>query len=80
MSTSRILVLGTRNRGKVAELAALLLPHGFQLQTLADLPQAIEIVEDGLTFADNAKKKAKRDARKQARQKAKMKDQKNTET
>ncbi|HZZ26814.1 MAG TPA: non-canonical purine NTP pyrophosphatase [Pirellulales bacterium] len=52
------LVLGTHNRKKGLELAELLEPWGFQLQTLADFPNAIEVVEDGETFAANAALKA----------------------
>lgn len=52
------LVLGTRNRKKGIELAELLAPHGLQVLTLADLPHACEVEEDGETFAANAAKKA----------------------
>jgi len=37
---SRLLVLGSRNRKKLGELAELLEPHGFELKTLADFPVA----------------------------------------
>lgn len=57
-----LLVLGTHNRKKGRELAELLAPHGIQLRTLADYPQAIEVVEDGTTFADNAGRKATQQA------------------
>jgi XTP/dITP diphosphohydrolase len=52
------LVLGTRNRKKGIELAELLEPRGIEVRTLAEFPDAIEIVEDGTTFAENAAKKA----------------------
>ena len=58
MTARRILVLGTRNRKKLAELAALLEPHGLLLKTLDDFAEAVEVVEDGQTFAENAAKKA----------------------
>jgi XTP/dITP diphosphohydrolase len=58
MNQPHLLVLGTRNRNKVTELAELLGPHGLELRTLADFSQAIDVVEDGQTFADNAAKKA----------------------
>jgi XTP/dITP diphosphohydrolase len=58
MSTPRILVLGTRNRNKLAELRPLLEPHGLVLRTLDDFPQSVEVIEDGQTFAENAAKKA----------------------
>jgi len=55
---SRLLVLGSRNRKKLGELAALLEPHGFVLKTLADFPEAIEVDETGDSFAANARLKA----------------------
>jgi XTP/dITP diphosphohydrolase len=51
---SPTLVLGTRNRKKLAELVELLEPHGFVLKTLADFPSAIEVEETGDSFAANA--------------------------
>jgi XTP/dITP diphosphohydrolase len=57
------LVLGTRNRKKGEELAELLGPCGFELVTLADLHEAIEIEETGETFAANAALKACEQAR-----------------
>jgi XTP/dITP diphosphohydrolase len=59
---SRLLVLGTRNRKKALELIDLLAPHGIELRTLADIPEAIEVAEDGETFAQNAAHKAVRQA------------------
>src|SRR5438105_15184714 len=55
---SRFLVLGSRNRKKLGELAELLQPHGLALKTLADLPNSIAVEETGETFADNARLKA----------------------
>jgi XTP/dITP diphosphohydrolase len=52
------ITLGTNNRKKGIELAALLKPHGFEVRTLADLPTRYDVVEDGNTFAENATKKA----------------------
>jgi XTP/dITP diphosphohydrolase len=52
------LVLGTHNRKKGLELAELLEPHGFDLITLADVPESIEVAETGETFAANAALKA----------------------
>ena len=60
---SRLLVLGSRNRKKLAELAELLTPHGFELKTLADFPAAIEVEESGDSFAANARLKATVQAR-----------------
>jgi XTP/dITP diphosphohydrolase len=52
------LLIGTGNRAKGAELAELLEPHGFCVQTLVDVAAPLEVVEDGDTFAANACKKA----------------------
>src|ERR1051325_9102569 len=57
------LVLGTNNRKKGLELADLLAPEGFELITLADLPNSIEVEETGETFAANAALKACEQAR-----------------
>lgn len=61
-SPAPLLVLGTGNRKKAIELAGLIEPLGIQLKTLADFPNAIEVVEDGTTFAENAFKKAQQQA------------------
>ena len=52
------LVIATRNRGKCAELAELLQLPGVALRSLRDYPRAPRVVEDGATFAANARKKA----------------------
>lgn len=57
------LVLGTANRKKGIELVDLLVPLGLRLETLADYPQAISVVEDGDSFAANAALKAQQQAR-----------------
>lgn len=57
-----MLVLGTHNRKKRDELALLLAPFGFELRSLEDFPRAIEVVEDGDTFAANAALKARQQA------------------
>jgi XTP/dITP diphosphohydrolase len=54
----RKLVLGTHNVKKRRELDFLLRPHGFELRTLEDFPNSIEVEEDGSTFGENATKKA----------------------
>ena len=53
------LLIGTTNRAKGRELTDLLQPHGFQVQTLQDVSDPIDVVEDGDTFAANAQKKAR---------------------
>ncbi|MGD9636261.1 MAG: non-canonical purine NTP pyrophosphatase [Pirellulales bacterium] len=52
------LVIGTHNGKKGLELAELLAPWGFHVVTLDDVPNAIEVVEDGDSFAANAALKA----------------------
>jgi len=56
------LVIGTHNRKKGIELAELLAPRGFSIVTLDDVPDAIEVVEDGDSFAANARLKASQQA------------------
>lgn len=58
-----LLVLGTHNRKKGIELRQLLAPWGYELKTLADLPDTIEVVEDGDSFTANARLKASQQAR-----------------
>lgn len=57
------LVIGTHNRKKGAELAEMLGPWGFGIVTLIDVPDAIEVVEDGDSFAANAALKAAQQAK-----------------
>jgi len=52
------LLLATNNKGKVAEIKALLARTGLTLLTPADLGLTLEVTEDGLTYAENASKKA----------------------
>jgi XTP/dITP diphosphohydrolase len=54
----RLLILGTRNRKKVEELLPLLEPHGFELMSLAQFPDSLEVEESGDSFAANAALKA----------------------
>lgn len=65
MTASRRLVLGTRNRHKVEELRGLWEPLGLgiELATLDSYPEAVDVVEDGDTFAANATLKAAIQAR-----------------
>jgi len=63
MSSRTPLVLGTRNRKKGLELADLLAPAGVEVKTLGDFPHAIDVVEHGRTFAENARLKATEQAR-----------------
>jgi XTP/dITP diphosphohydrolase len=53
------LVLATRNAHKVGELREILSAAGLQVELLGLPDDAPDVVEDGLTFADNALKKAR---------------------
>lgn len=54
------LALATRNKGKIAELRALLAPLGIGVVTFEDLGEAPwpEVLETGQTFSENAARKA----------------------
>ena len=58
MPEQDIVVLASRNRGKIRELARLLEPFGITLKGLDDFPDVGEIEETGTTFAENALLKA----------------------
>ncbi len=58
----RVIVLGTHNRKKGRELSGLFASWGFEIKTLADFVDPLNVVEDGQTFAENAKLKACRQA------------------
>lgn len=53
-----ILVIGSRNRKKREEIVEILGDLGLDLRDLTSWPDAPEVVEDGATFAENARKKA----------------------
>ena len=52
-------VLATKNADKAAEMAALLADLGIRVRTLAEFPDAPDVVEDGETCRANAMKKAR---------------------
>ncbi len=52
------IVLASRNLKKSAEIRALLDPHGINVISVADFPEATDVVEDGASFQANAEKKA----------------------
>ncbi len=52
------LLIATNNKGKVAEIKAILADTGIRLVTPAELGLRIEVTEDGQTYAENATKKA----------------------
>ena len=58
-----LLILGTHNPKKGIELSDLLAPLGITVETLAHYPGSIDVLEDGDSFAANAKKKASEQAR-----------------
>lgn len=53
------LVVATKNAGKVKELAPMFLEKGITVKSLLDFNNMPDIVEDGLTFAENARIKAR---------------------
>jgi XTP/dITP diphosphohydrolase len=53
----RNILVATTNPGKIAELRAML-GAGLQWSSLADFDNIPEVIEDGATFAENARKKA----------------------
>lgn len=53
-----LLVIGSRNRKKREEIVEILGDLGLDLRDLTSWPDAPEVVEDGVTFAENARKKA----------------------
>lgn len=52
------LLVATKNRGKLREIAAILEGYEIEPVGLADAGIAAEVVEDGETFLENARKKA----------------------
>jgi XTP/dITP diphosphohydrolase len=53
-----VLVVGTRNPKKREEILEILGDPGVELRDLTSWPDAPDVVEDGATFVDNARKKA----------------------
>lgn len=56
------LLIGTTNDHKGRELAELLGPYGFEIRTLQDFSNPLDVVEDGDSFAANARLKASKQA------------------
>lgn len=63
MAPSRILVLATRNPGKIAEIGDMLKGYSVTVKSLEDFGPIPEVEEDGETFDENAYKKASFTAR-----------------
>jgi XTP/dITP diphosphohydrolase len=53
------LIVGTKNQGKLVEIRRILSGLDLRLLPLTDYLQAPDVVEDGLTYRDNAIKKAR---------------------
>ena len=51
-------LIATNNKGKVEELQNLLMDMGIELVTPAQIGLDLDVIEDGLTYAENAAKKA----------------------
>jgi len=58
MKLDRPLVLATRNEGKISEFKELLSNFSVEIKSLKDFGPIPEVEEDGITFEDNAYKKA----------------------
>lgn len=57
--TTRVLLIGSGNHDKAAELRELLADTGWEVRSLADYPEVPEPVEDAATFEGNALLKAR---------------------
>lgn len=53
------IVLASRNQGKAREIEAILSDLPVEIKSLRNYPEIPDVVEDGLTFFENAYKKAK---------------------
>jgi len=58
-STGGILIVATKNKGKLREFEHAFEPLGLVVKSMYDYPNLPDVVEDGATFAENALKKAK---------------------
>lgn len=63
MSLPRTIVLASRNQKKAREVSEILAPAGFQVIPVTEFLNVPEVEEDGVTFAENAAKKASEVAR-----------------
>ncbi|MCR5373278.1 MAG: RdgB/HAM1 family non-canonical purine NTP pyrophosphatase [Solobacterium sp.] len=52
------IVIASTSTGKIKEFKEMFEPHGYQVLSLKDLPEEIDIDENGTTFAENAVIKA----------------------
>lgn len=58
-SGSGILIVATKNKGKVREFEHAFAPLGLTVRSMFDYPDLPDVVEDGVTFAENAFKKSR---------------------
>lgn len=56
---SQKIVLASRNKGKIVELAAMLAPHGVEVVSVSEFPDVEDVEETGTTFEENALLKAR---------------------
>lgn len=55
---TKLLILATRNKGKIEEMKTMLSEYGIEVKGVSDYPECPEVEEDGDTFQQNAIKKA----------------------
>ncbi len=63
LTNNKVIVVASSNKGKVSEIVRLLKEFPVRIKTLDDFPRIPPVEEDGLTFSDNAYKKASFTAR-----------------
>lgn len=56
--TEKLIIIATKNKGKVKEFQALLEPRGVKVTSLLDYEPIPDVEETGATFAENAELKA----------------------
>jgi XTP/dITP diphosphohydrolase len=63
MTTTRRILIATSNAGKLRDFAGAALRHGVEIAGIPDFASLPAVIEDGLTFEDNARKKAESHSR-----------------
>jgi len=59
MHDGKTILIATRNAGKLKEFQSFFAPWGWTVRGLGDYPDIPDVVEDGRTFLENARKKAR---------------------
>ncbi len=59
----RRILIATSNQGKLRDFAGAAAPHGIEIAGIPNFSSLPPVVEDGLTFEDNARKKAEQYSR-----------------